>query len=88
MKFLNKLLEMLEELFVGNADAYKLSFDIPEYFCEHYDEIETYNTELANYLNDTIPDICDEGEPCFDPTHMIAELKKVYNKVKQMIAET
>ena len=39
------------------------------------------------YLNDDVADICSEGEPGFDPTHMInclkiryEEAKRIYNK--------
>ena len=38
---------------------------------------------LGHYLDQIANDICDEGEPGFNPTHMIGELKKVYEKVKE-----
>lgn len=77
-----KLIEMLEALFSGKYDAVQFSCDFPSFCFQYYDELEKEYKGLGYYLDQEVPDICDEGEPGFDPTHMIEELKKVYEKVK------
>ena len=76
------LIEMMEALFSGKCDAVKFSCDFPAFCFEYYDDLEEEHKGLGYYLDQVIPDICDEGEPGFDPTHMIGELKQVYEKVK------
>ena len=51
----------------------------------NYEKLEKEYKGLGYYLDQVVPDICDEGEPGFDPTHMIEELKKVYEKVLELI---
>jgi hypothetical protein len=79
---IKEMLLMMEELFAGEYDALKFSCDMEDFFCENYDAIEQENEYVATLLNENFPEICAEGEPGFDPTHMIEELKKVYEKVK------
>ena len=81
-----QIFNQFQELFIGKIDPFKFSIDMPKFICDNYDEIENENVEIARILNDEVSYICDEGEPGFDPTHMIAELKKVYDKAKQIIA--
>ena len=76
------LLNMFEALFAGEYDALAFSCDMEDFFFENYKQIEAENSKVADILNEKLPDICAEGEPGFDPTHMIEELKKVYEKVK------
>ena len=73
---------MLEQLFKGEYDALEFSNDFADYCYHNYYDIEEECNGLGYYLDQVVPDICDEGEPGFDPTHMIEELKKVYEKVK------
>ncbi len=77
-----KLIEMMESMFAGKLDATQFSCDFPSFCFNYYDDLEKEHKGLGYYLDQVIPDICDEGEPGFDPTHMIEELKKVYEKVK------
>jgi len=79
---INQILKQFEKLFIFEYDPLRFSIDIPKLICENYDEIEIENAEIARIFNDDVPDICDEGEQGFDPTHMITELKKIYYKVK------
>ena len=79
-----KLLEMLEDLFNGEVNAFEFSIYFVDYYIDNYDELEKEHKGLGYYLDQEVPDICDEGEPGFDPTHMIEELKKVYEKVKAL----
>ena len=75
-------MQELEKLFSGKADPWRFSCDFPSLCFKFYDELEQEHKGLGYYLDQVVHDICDEGEPGFDPTHMIEELKKVYEKVK------
>jgi hypothetical protein len=77
-----KLIDMFKSLFLGKYDPVQFSCDFPEFCFQNYNELEKEHEGLGYYLDQVVPDICDEGEPGFDPTHMIEELKKVYEKVK------
>ncbi len=77
-----QVFNQFQKLFNGKIDPFKFSIDLPKFICDNYDEIENENVEIARIFNDEVPEICDEGEPGFDPTHMIAELRKVYDKAK------
>lgn len=79
-----KLIEMMEYLFSGAYDAVQFSCDFPSFCFDNYDDLEKEYKGLGYYLDQEVPDICDEGEPGFDPTHMIEELKNVYNKVLEI----
>lgn len=84
---IKKILFMLEELFSGRYDALKFSCDMEKFFYNNYDSIKAENNDVARALNTYLPDICAEGIPGFDPTHMIEELKKVYEKVLAITAQ-
>ena len=78
------VLDMLERLFNHNYNPVEFSCDFPDLCFLNYNELEKEHKGLGYYLDQVVPDICDEGEPGFDPTHMIEELKKVYEKVKAL----
>ncbi len=79
-----QLFGMLDSLFEGKYDAYKFSCDFPDFCIDNYDELEQEYAGLGYYLDQEVPEICDEGEPGFDPTHMVAELKRVYKAAKEI----
>jgi hypothetical protein len=74
--------EMQEKLFNGNYDPLQFSVDMEIFFCEHYNEIEKENKEVARIYNENLPEFCSEGEPNFDPTHMINGIRDEYNRAK------
>ena len=74
--------KMLEQLFDGSYDAVDFSCDFPSFCFQNYDELEDEHKGLGYYLDQEVPDICDEGEPGFDPTNMIKRLKEVYERIK------
>ena len=78
-------LKMLEQLFNGEYDPCKFSIDFPDYCYDNYEKIEAEYRGLGYYLDQDVPDICDEGEPGFDPTNMINQLKKVYDVMLEII---
>ena len=79
------VLEMLEQLFNGKYDPVDFSCSFPDLCFFNYEKLEKEYKGLGYYLDQVVPDICDEGKPGFDPTHMIEELKKVYEKVLELI---
>ena len=83
----DRLVSMLEDFFAGNYDPYIFSCDFPDFCFRNYDNLETECKGLGYYLDQKVPDICDEGEPGFDPAHMKEDLKKVYQKVKEFIKQ-
>ena len=78
----------MEDLFSGKYEALDFSCDMEEFFYKNYAFIKEENKDVARLLNTYLPDICAEGIPGFDPTHMIEELKKVYEKVLEIINQT
>lgn len=82
---IEKLTSMLEMFLNGNYEPYQFSCDFPDFCYKNYDELETECEGLGYYLDQTVPDICDEGEPGFNSTHMKEEIRKVYQKVKLYI---
>lgn len=79
------ILNKLEELFAKKIDPFIFSIDFPSIVYNFYFELEEEHKGLGDYLDQVTNAICDEGEPGFDPTHMIEELKKVYQKVLEFI---
>lgn len=78
----------MQKLFDKKVDAFEFSCYFSRLLFDNYDEIEQEYEGLAYYLDQVVPDICAEGEPGFDPTHMIDELKKVYQKALEIIENT
>ena len=76
------IIQELQKLFRGEYDPWEFSCTFPDVVYNNYDDLEKEHRGLGYYLDQVVPDICDEGEPGFDPTHMIGELKQVYEKVK------
>ena len=79
------ILNKLEELFSKKIDPFIFSIDFPSEVYNLYFDLEEEHKGLGDYLDQVSNKICDEGEPGFDPTHMIEELKKVYEKVLEFI---
>lgn len=84
---INKALRLMEELLSGEADPVEFSVYFADFCFDNYDALEQEKSGVGYFLDQEIPDICDEGEPGFDPTHMISEIKRVYVKVKEMMKE-
>ena len=80
-----KIIDELQKLFDGKVDPFEFSCYFSILVFNNYDELEKEHKGLGYYLDQVVPDICSEGEPGFDPTHMIEELKKVYQKVLEFI---
>ena len=74
--------EMFEKLFSGKYNPLQFSCDMEDFFCDNYEAIEKENKEVAGIFNIDVPELCSEGEPGFDPTHMIDGLKKRYEEAK------
>ena len=83
---INKALKMMEDLINGKADPVEFSIYFADFCFDNYDALEQEKEGVGYFLDQEVPDICDEGEPGFDPTHMISEIKRIYDNVKEMIA--
>lgn len=86
MNTIQKAIDMMEELLNGKADPVDFSVYFAEYCFENYDALEKDKGGVGYFLDQEIPYICDEGEPGFDPIHMISEIKRVHDKVIEMIS--
>lgn len=80
-KYTKKLIKYFEDLFNGQYDPYLFSIDFADYCFEHFNDLEKEHKGLGEFLDQSVPDICDKGEPNFDPTDMISELKQIYSEV-------
>ena len=80
-----RIFDELQKLFDGEVDAFRFSCSFPSVVFDNYDELEKEHKGLGYYLDQVANTICDEAEPGFDPTHMIEELKKVYDKALEII---
>lgn len=76
------MFDMQERLFDGKYDPLQFSCDMEDYFCQHYEEIVAENKGVAAVYNENLPELCSEGEPNFDPTHMIEGIKEEYKRAK------
>lgn len=79
------VLDMLEMLFNEEYDPFAFSLDFPDFCFEYYDDLEEECEGLGYYLDQRVPEICDDGEPGFNPTRMITELKKIYRVARRKI---
>ncbi len=82
MSKLKTVFNMFDNLFNGNYDAFQFSLDMEEFLFDNFEALQKENKKVSDILENDVPDLCSEGEPGFDSTHMIAELKKVYEKAK------
>ena len=85
MSKMNVAFNMFEKLFDGKYDPFDFSCDMEQYLFDNYNDLLLENKEITDIWEENVPDLCSEGEPNFDPAHMSAELKKIYDKTKAMI---
>lgn len=57
------VLTMMADFLDGKIDAEDFSFTFPDVLVEQWDEIEQENPQLANLLNEDMPDLCANFEP-------------------------
>lgn len=57
------VLTMMAIFLDGKIDAEDFSFTFPDVLTEQWDEIEKENQQLAQLLNEDMPDICANYEP-------------------------
>lgn len=82
---IDKALKMMEDLIDGKSNPVEFSIYFADFCFDNYDALEEEKVGVGYLLDQEIPDICDEGEPGFDSAHMIAEITRVYHRVKEMI---
>lgn len=57
------ILEMMGNFLDGKIDAEDFAFTFPDVLIDQWDEMEKENQQLANLLNEDMPDICANYEP-------------------------
>lgn len=82
---MDEVIEMLENLISGKADALDFSIAFPDKLIEKYDEMYSTNQKFTIEINDIMPDICDVMEPGMEPTRFIAAVKEEYERVKSYL---
>lgn len=80
-----RVMEIIEQFLKGDYDPLSFSYDFPEKAFENYDKMSQENPKIAEYLDQTMPYICDEYEPGMDPADMKGKVRTVYQKVMEML---
>ncbi len=85
MSKIEQAFDMIESLFRGEYDPLQFSCDMEDFLYNNSSIMEQENAEVNNILQNEIPDLCAEGEPGFDPSHMIQGIKAEYEKAKAVL---
>lgn len=80
-----KVMEMMGSFLNGDYDPLLFSYDFPDKAFDNYDKMYQENPQIAEYLDQTMPYICDEYEPGMDPADMKSKVRAVYQKVMAML---
>lgn len=63
MKYTNELMLMIAKFLYGEFDAEAFSFEFPATLSAAYKDFLEENTELCNYLEDEMPELCASYDP-------------------------
>ncbi len=85
MSKIQQAFEMIEALLRGEYEPLQFSCDMEDFLCDNASVMEEENAEVNDVLQEEIPDLCSEGEPGFDPTHMIQGIKAEYEKARALL---
>lgn len=85
MSKIQQAFDMIEALLRGEYEPLQFSCDMEDFLYDNFSILERENTEVNDILQDKIPDLCSEGEPGFDPTHMIQGIRAEYEKAKAVL---
>lgn len=85
MSKIQQAFDMIEALLRGEYDPLQFSCDMEDFLYDNSFIMEQENAEVNDVLQNEIPDLCSEGEPGFDPTHMIQGIKAEYEKAKTVL---
>ena len=83
---MNKILEMIKEFLNADvADATDFSVELEDALCDHYDEMTAEHPEVAEILNEELPDICAAYELGDDIEAFKEKVKAEYEKAIKMM---
>lgn len=85
MSKIQQAFDMIEALLQGESDPLQFSCDMEDFLYDNFSIMEKENAEVNDILQNKIPDLCSEGEPGFDPTHMIQGIRAEYEKAKAVL---
>ena len=85
MSKIQQAFDMIEALLRGEYDPLQFSCDMEDFLYDNSSTMEQENAEVNDVLQNEIPDLCAEGEPGFDPSHMIQGIKAEYEKAKAVL---
>lgn len=85
MSKIQQAFDMIEALLRGEYDPLQFSCDMEDFLYDNSSTMEQENAEVNDVLQNEIPDLCAEGEPGFDPSHMIQGIKVEYEKAKAVL---
>ena len=84
MSKIQQAFNMIEALLQGTYEPLQFSCDMEQFLFENASIMQQENSEVNDVLQDEIPDLCSEGEPGFDPAHMLQGIKREYEKAKSL----
>lgn len=85
MSKIQQAFDMIETLLRGEYEPFRFSIEKEDFLCDNSSVMEKENAEVNDILQNKIPDLCSEGEPGFDPTHMIQGIRAEYEKAKAVL---
>ena len=85
MSKIQQAFNMIEALLQGTYEPLQFSCDMEQFLFDNASIMQQENSEVNDILQDEIPDLCSEGEPGFDPTHMLQGIKREYEKAKSLL---
>lgn len=59
----NEILERMKKFLDGKTDPEEFSFDFPVTLADSFTDLEKENSQLAELLNEDLPEICSYFEP-------------------------
>ncbi len=76
---------MIDDFLAGNYDPLAFSYDLPVVLVEQLSNVFPVNEELAQRMNDELPDVCDMYEDGDDPEPFKAKMREVYAYIKEAL---
>ena len=76
---------MIDEFLAGEYDPLAFSYDLPLELLDQLGKIFPVNEELAQLMNDELPEVCDMYEYGDDPEPFKAKMREVYERIKQAV---
>lgn len=76
---------MIDKFLAGDYDPLAFSYDLLVVLVEQLGKVFPVNEELAQRMNDTLPDVCDMYEYGDDPEPFKAKMREAYAYIKEAL---